>query len=301
VTSTQTVRTWFDARVESDGRATFGPVSTRLAADLDRSFARWGESAGATPMTYPPLVPVADLAELDYFDNFPHLVSLAAPLEPAKLGAGPLTDGVADGVADGAADGAIPPAALAPAALARPSATCYSVYLDLRGRVLGPEPTRVTTVTTCFRREAKYEGLRRMFGFRMREIVCVGTRDDVLDHLAGFKTRILGFTERIGLPVTVEAATDPFFDPNGARTVMQKLFPVKEEFLFGGDLAIASVNFHRNFFGEKCRIGLPDGSAAFTGCVAFGIERWLAALGEHFGGDADAVDARLKAADDRPG
>jgi hypothetical protein len=301
VTSTQTVRTWFDARVESDGRATFGPVSTRLAADLDRSFARWGESAGATPMTYPPLVPVADLAELDYFDNFPHLVSLAAPLEPAKLGAGPLTDGVADGVADGAADGAIPPAALAPAALALPSATCYSVYLDLRGRVLGPEPTRVTTVTTCFRREAKYEGLRRMFGFRMREIVCVGTRDDVLDHLAGFKTRILGFTERIGLPVTVEAATDPFFDPNGARTVMQKLFPVKEEFLFGGDLAIASVNFHRNFFGEKCRIGLPDGSAAFTGCVAFGIERWLAALGEHFGGDADAVDARLKAADDRPG
>jgi hypothetical protein len=101
--------------------------------------------------------------------------------------------------------------------------------------------------------------------------------------------------------VTVETATDPFFDPNGARTVMQKLFPVKEEFLFGGDLAIASVNFHRNFFGEKCRIGRPDGSAAYTGCVAFGIERWLAALGEHFGGAADAVEAGLKAADDWPG
>jgi seryl-tRNA synthetase len=260
-------------------------------------------------MTYPPLVPVADLAGLDYFDNFPHLVSLAAPLVPARPPTDPMTGVPADGAAEGAvsvpvdvaADGTIPPAALAPAALALPSATCYSVYLDLRGRVLGQEPVRVTTVTTCFRREAKYEGLRRMFGFRMREIVCVGTRDAVLGHLAEFKTRILRFTERIGLPVTVEAATDPFFDPNGARTLMQKLFPVKEEFLFGGDLAIASVNFHRNFFGEKCRIGLPDGSPAFTGCVAFGIERWLAALGEHFGGDAAVVDTSLRTADDRPG
>lgn len=298
MTTTTTTQTWFDAKVWPDGRATFGPLSTRLADELDRHFASWGESAGAIAMTYPPLVSVADLDGLDYFDNFPHLVSLAAPLEPAKLGAHPATG---DTAAAATAGGEIPPAALAPAALALPSATCYSVYLDRRDQILDDEPIRVTTVATCFRREAKYEGLRRMFGFRMREIVCIGGRDAVLDHLATFKARIIRFTDQIGLPVKVAAATDPFFDPDGARSVMQKLFPVKEEFLFGGDLAIASVNFHRNFFGEKCRIRLPDGTAAFTGCVAFGIERWLAALGEHFAGDAGAVGTSLLAADDWPG
>ncbi|MFD0689915.1 aminoacyl--tRNA ligase-related protein [Actinomadura fibrosa] len=281
-------RTWFDARAGADGRATFGPDSTRLIARLDREFASWGEAAGAVPATYPPLVPVADLAELDYFDNFPHLVSLAAPLDPARL------DGGAAGPA--ASAGAVPPDLLAPAALALPSATCYGVYLDLRDRVLDEPPLRITAVATCFRREERYEGLRRLLGFRMREVVCAGTRDDVLDHLAAFRARILGFTARLGLPVEVADATDPFFAPDGARGLMQRLFPVKKEFLFGGELAIASVNFHRNFFGERCRIVLADGTPAFTGCAAFGLERWLAALSERFGGDAAAAAAALEAA-----
>jgi hypothetical protein len=78
---------------------------------------------------------------------------------------------------------------------------------------------------------------------------------------------------------------------------MQKLFPTKEEFLYDGKLAIASVNFHRNFFGERCDIRLPDGSAAFTGCVAFGLERWLSALGDLFT-DGTAVGQRLAGASD---
>jgi hypothetical protein len=74
------------------------------------------------------------------------------------------------------------------------------------------------------------------------------------------------------------------------------LFPVKEEFVFGDSLAIASVNFHRNFFGERCAITLPDGGPAFTSCVAFGLERWLAALADHFGAQAHDLPDRVRAA-----
>jgi hypothetical protein len=41
-----------------------------------------------------------------------------------------------------------------------------------------------------------------------------------------------------------------------------------------GEIAIASLNLHRNFFGERLSIAF-DGQPAFTSCVGFGLERWL--------------------------
>ena len=276
----------FDARVTADGRAVLGPAALALRTELDRLFAGWGGQVGAAELAYPPLLAADDLVPLDYFQNFPHLTSLVAGVRPEAAGAGLVVDGHLTGDAASLLDR--PGHVL-------PSAACYSAYLDLADHTL-TDPVRITTVATCFRREQHYDGLRRLFGFTMREIVCVGPREAVLDHLRTFKDRIRVFFDRLGLPYQVEAATDPFFDPNGARTLMQKLFPVKEEFLYHGDLAIASVNFHRNFFGERCRIRLADGDLAFTGCVAFGLERWLAALHEHFAGDPDRALAAVRAA-----
>lgn len=129
----------------------------------------------------------------------------------------------------------------------------------------------------------------------MREIVCLGSTEAVQGHLRAFKVRILAFAERLGLGLEVAAATDPFYQPSSSVAVMQKLFPQKEEFQYKGELAIASVNFHRNFFGERCRIRTRDGEPVFTGCVAFGIERWLHALLDRFAGDAGAALAAVEA------
>ena len=63
---------------------------------------------------------------------------------------------------------------------------------------------------------------------------------------------------------------------------------VKEELLCG-DLAIASLNFHRNFFGERCGIQLASGGPAFTGCVGMGLERWIHVLQQRHGASALAV------------
>jgi hypothetical protein len=265
----------FDARVTADGRATLGPSALAVRSDLDRRFAEWGVSLGAAPTAYPTVLSTDELVPLDYFANFPHLASVVGGLRT-----GPPPAGAPD----------LSPANLTEPGHALPSAACYSAYLSLTGTTV--DRVMVTTAANCFRREDHYDGLRRLFGFTMREVVCVGPREVVLDFLSTGKARVRAFFDALGLPYEVAAATDPFFDPDGARTLMQKLFPVKEEFLFGGDLAIASVNFHRNFFGERCAIRLPSGEPAFTGCVAFGLERWLAALGAHFG-SADAALAAL--------
>ena len=62
----------------------------------------------------------------------------------------------------------------------------------------------------------------------------------------------------------------------------QKLEPVKRELMFEQRLAIGSTNFHRQHFGEAFSVQ-RDGEAAFSGCIAFGMERWLSTFIKTFG------------------
>ncbi|MFE4637495.1 hypothetical protein ACFRJ1_29540 [Streptomyces sp. NPDC056773] len=268
------------------GLATLGPGALRLRAALEGVFTGWAAEVGADAVQYPPLMRVEDLHRLDYFQNFPQL---------AILGAALTEEAAPEYATGGPREPSLPAGHLTEASYALPSAACYNVYLDLAGRTL-EGPHKVTTVATCFRRETHYDALRRLLGFSMREIVCVGGRDEVLAHLELFRKKITGYLAELGLPVGIEAASDPFFDASAGRALMAQLFPVKEEFVFDGSLAIGSLNFHRNFFGERCDIRTADGEPAFTGCVAFGLERWISALTSHFGLTEDELADRVLAA-----
>jgi len=249
----------------AEGLATLGPELVRVRGLLERRFTGWAAEIRADHMLFPPLLPVDALESFDYFENFPHLTVLAAPIEAGQQASVQVRDGAVSG------------SLLAASRFGLASAACYNVYLHLRGSEL-PSAKYVTTVATCYRNEDYYDGLRRLRGFSMREIVCVGDVDRARAHVGAFKPKVLDFARQIGLELDVEVATDPFFQPDGPRAVLQKLFPVKEEFVYDGSLAIGSVNFHRNFFGERCDIRLSDGTHASSACVAFGLERWLAAL-----------------------
>jgi hypothetical protein len=109
--------------------------------------------------------------------------------------------------------------------------------------------------------------------------------DEVKKFLEDCRERVLGFFRKADLPINWENATDPFFRPTkNPKYLLQKLDPVKQEMVYGGSLAIGSVNFHRNYFGEAFRI-TRGGEEAFSGCVAFGLERWIYAILDRFGGD----------------
>lgn len=261
------------------GLATLGPAMVAIKSALDRRFVAWADEAGAESMLYPTLMRAADLSKLDYFRNFPHLAVAASRVR---------TESLESGFGGGGDLEAIPSGDLTDARFVLPSAACYNVYIHMRGEVLDA-PRYVTTVASCYRNENHYDELQRLWNFTMREIVCVGSSDAVQEHLRAFKPRILEFASGLGLDLNVEFATDPFYQPGSSVAVMQKLFPQKEELQYKGSLAIASLNFHRNFFGERCGIRTADGEPAFTGCVAFGIERWMHALLDRFGGDAGAV------------
>jgi seryl-tRNA synthetase len=255
----------------ADGLGTFGPELVRLAAALEEHFLRFARAWNAVPMAYPPLMRVRDLDGVDYFRNFPHLVGLTSRLTPEHLveygrRTAPLS--------------AVPAAHATASEYVLPSAACYHVYFHLRDQQL-LAPHFVTTVAQCFRNEEAWAGLARLWAFRMREIVCLGSAEVVHEFLAAMKELLQRFLAALRLPCEMQVATDPFYDSGGPRARLQVLAPVKYEFVHAGSVAIASANFHRNFFGERCQIRTADGAYAFSGCVAFGIERWMHALLQH--------------------
>lgn len=253
----------------------------RLFRALDQLFLRWAQAFNAEDYQFPSMVPAKELNKIGYFKSFPHHLSFPASLHDdeqhlmAFTQQEPLT---ADGKVNLQACGCAPiQDVLTPAA-------CYHFYINFQNQSL-TGPRFLTTRATCFRKEKTYTAFRRQWSFNMREIVCIGTASEVSAFLDVQRGRVEHFFQALSLPVKWEGATDPFFNPSAnPKYLAQRLDPVKTEMVFGGNLAIGSVNFHRNYFGESFRI-TRDGEDAYSGCVAFGLERWIHAFMTHFGDD----------------
>ena len=168
-----------------------------------------------------------------------------------------------------------------PANILTPAA-CYHFYIHHQNSEL-QTPLYLTTMQQCFRRESEYKPLERQWCFSMREIVCIGSMEAVQRYLMTVREQVDTLLKALKLPVVWQAATDPFFDPsNNTKFFLQKIQPNKTEIVFNDRLAIGSLNFHRNYFGESFDIRY-QGNPAMSACMAFGIERWIAAILHQFG------------------
>lgn len=247
------------------GLITLDPVRTALLRGLDELLTGLAAALAAPEVVGPPLLSVAGLTRLDYFRNFPHLGVSAGRFPPGAL----------DGLAVGESPADLP---LEPTGYLLPSATCYGLLLSLEGRDVGEDGLRLSASGRCFRNETHYEGLRLLWGFHMREVLYLGTQQGALEHLARGEEFIQDAAGRLGLTLTRATADDPFYDKGGSRARLMALDPVKYEFSAPDGTAIASVNRHRNFFGERLGIRAGAHGPAYSACVAFGLERWVHAM-----------------------
>jgi len=248
---------------------------------LDAIFTGWAQCWNAREYRFPACIEARHLDRLDYFHSFPHLATFPVTLEGDK-------ENIERFAASDpcSREGNVTLGNLGSVEHVLTPAACYHVYVELEGAELDA-PCYITTRATCFRNEAEYTPLERQWNFSMREIVCLGTISEVEDFLLRTTRVINHFCTRVGLPVEWEGATDPFFSPaSNPKYLFQKLEPVKRELVVDGELAIASTNLHHDYFGETFDI-LRDDGPAVSGCVAFGMERWLAAFLRAYGDDSD--------------
>lgn len=252
-------------------------VRLELESLLNRSFA----VEDAAIFEFDSVLSLADMNALGYARNFPHLTCLLCSLAEEQLPA--YAEGatqLAPGTQAISSDFALLPAA------------CYKIYLSLRGRRLEAEQS-VGCIAKCFRHEDKPLDTYRSINFTMKEFVHIGTPAGAQAHLERGAQRIDRLARHLGLAYEVETATDPFFDASSSVATLSRLLPTKREIVFQGH-AVSSLNYHRNYFGEKFDIRL-DGQPVHTSCVAFGIERWIAMLAERFGSAAAAAAALMEA------
>lgn len=260
-----------------NGQSVLSGSLLELARNLDALFQTWAGIWGAKEYAFPTFLAARDLARLDYFHSFPHLVTFPVTLAPDDNNLRRFAEG--DRIAD---DGVVQLTKTAPVRDVLTPAACYHCYAQYREHAL-VTPIYLTTRATCFRREQHYLPLERQWSFAMREIVCIGGEEDVAIFLSQCRATVEEFLRQIDLPVTWQAATDPFFDPGRSPKYLgQKVAPLKTEMVFDGRVALGSINFHRDYFGEAYSITY-GGKSAFSGCVAFGIERWILAILTRFG------------------
>lgn len=222
-------------------------------AALDRIDARVRDlatSMGARQMQYPALIAREVLEQAEYTQAFPHLLFSASRTHIHEP--------------DGAAAWCLSPA------------ICYHTYAQLAHRILDA-PIVVTARGRCFRAEGESVSGVRQIEFEMREIVLLGAPAWVEASAQSARLAIETVARNVGLYGEWEVAEDPFFLPAAAgKTLMQRLLKVKLEYQWpkAGGLALASVNRHGPFFGQRFHIVMPDGNPVHTMCIAVGLDRW---------------------------
>ena len=229
-------------KIESRSQTNF-----RSCEDVDVAIRRWAESLGCQEVVVSPLIPASELQRAGYPDAFPQLVMYARPGQDNNE--------------------AKPVYALSPA-------VCYHAYLSLAGRVLD-SLIRLTAQGYCFRNESDSEPGRRQIEFRMRELIFIGQPTQIELALEGVESVVKKIAADAGIDGSWEVGNDPFFlSTSRGRALMQRLLNTKREFCLPDGLAIASINRHRSFFGERFSIRTSDGAFAHSACIAFGLDRW---------------------------
>ena len=110
----------------------------------------------------------------------------------------------------------------------------------------------------------------------MREIVLCGDSAWIETQTAEARGRIEAIAAALSFAGTWETAEDPFFLPTSqGKALIQRLQETKKEFVVRNPspLAVASINRHGAFFGERFHIALAAGGPAHTACIAFD---WIA-------------------------
>jgi seryl-tRNA synthetase len=272
------------------GRVALRGPALRLLRAIDAECARAANDIyGADEALYPALVSARTLARCGYFSSFPQNVSIVTHLVEDF-------DTIEEfrRSHEGRTELAIERADLlkAPEACLTP-ALCYHAYESLEGAQLASGPAILTTAGRCFRYEStNMNGMERLWDFTMREIIFVGTEEQVSGRRRRGFALMAEQLEKWDLEGSIESANDPFFSSAYAtKTYWQVRSDLKYELRLAIDpspageprtVAAGSLNLHEDFFGKTFSIVASNGAPAFTGCLAWGLERFvLACFAQH--------------------
>ncbi|MCL2591919.1 MAG: hypothetical protein FWD82_01015 [Defluviitaleaceae bacterium] len=242
----------------------------RILNSLDLYFRELAMQIGAVEFHIPSLIDYHVLEKCGYFSSFPNQLILAARANPDMY------KNVIDEKKIAYESALISNKYFTPSA-------CLHVYQMLENEDL--ESKVVTAKARVYRyEEDNADGVTRLWDFTVREIVFFGKNNYVSEILNHMKQKTVDYATYIGLPLKIITASDNFYPnkKNELKKRMQAANALKFEAVVpinGNDVALASFNFHNTHFSKP--FNFDKNGQIVTGCVGFGLERWLAALNEY--------------------
>lgn len=282
-----------------EGQVSLGEPILSLMDYFDRRLAALAlDGFGARERRYPTLIPTAVIERSGYFQSSPQLMMFVSRLHSDVATYQAFRAEVAESRDTAAGlrahsdnfDYCLPPT------------MCFHTYHELAGRPLPSPMLAVTARGKSFRFESRYRrSLERLWDFTIREIVFLGSRDYVLASRRRLMEQTCELVDSFGLGGRCEVAIDPFFAGQDTveRVWAQQLLELKYELRLpldaDRDVAVASFNFHEQFFGTSFEI-TADPGVAYTSCVGVGLERLAYAFVCRHGLDPDGWPAEVRMA-----
>ena len=230
---------------------------------------------GAIEKSYPVLLPVDEYIKTGYISRTPQYAIFCSDVHESIDELNDLSKAIEENRVSSYLNS--PQLALSPSA-------CFHTYIEMKNQVL-EENSIISFTQNVFRNEGRlnYDEIGRLRDYHVREVVFVGDEEFVCSSRKKFLNNIKEFVVNIGLEGKVQVSSDSFVLPKMQKyRKIQMIDNSKYELRLNinekKDIAVGSFNLHGMAFTSAFNIRVRNCKNAVTGCVGFGIERWVLAF-----------------------
>lgn len=249
---------------------TFDSINANNLKILDKFFEKVAEKYGAEYYHIPAMIDADVLKKCGYLSSFPHHLTLASYIDPKQYD-------------ELAIEGKMDASYVRNSNMYFTPSACLHFYPMLEGKKIDKKV--ITTRARVYRyEENRFDGNCRLWDFTVREIVFVGENKFVIESLKSFEEITIKLIEKIGLAGSIVRSHDYFYPSvqNNFKSRLQFSNSLKNELrvtINQKEVAIASFNTHGYHFSKP--FNFDNSGTTVSGCVGYGLERWIAALSEY--------------------
>ncbi len=171
-----------------------------------------------------------------------------------------------------------------------PSA-CFHTYLNYQNRILDKKKM-VSFTQSVFRNEGRlnFKEFGRLRDYHVREVVMIGDMDYVEQMREAILRETIALVKKLNLNGDITCAYDPFILPKMQkykRIQLNEKSKYELQLNYGEKkkISVASFNLHGTAFTTPFNIKIKNLDDCVTGCVGFGVERWVLAFLSQYGPD----------------
>ena len=273
-----------------------GPAAQLMSLIDAKTQKRFAAEFGAELEIYPPTIRCETLDRCQHFTSFPEHMDFVGHLKQDLT----VLNHFSNSCKDKGWSARLHEGQMAETDLAFSPSCCYHCYEAMEGWQIEPPGRCVTAILACHRYEgANHTSMSRLRSFTMREVVFIGKPQFVISARARAEEIIVDWAKDWELACTFETANDMFFTKDySVKASFQRQQQAKKELRLevpqeNQSISVFSSNFHAMSFGKAFNIS-TGGRPATTGCIAWGLERWVYAIFSQFGCDLATWPAKLK-------